>query len=101
MHRLTIASSFQMPENTLVRSVPCPECGDQMLWTQNAWRAGDTSSAAYQCHNGHVVDPTTTRQCPTYQTRSTLKPVKAASLLTIGRSSICAWAASMRSKGSR
>jgi predicted RNA-binding Zn-ribbon protein involved in translation (DUF1610 family) len=54
-----------MPENTLIRSAPCPECGDQMLWTQNAWRSGEASSAAYQCLNGHVVDPTTTRQCPT------------------------------------
>jgi predicted RNA-binding Zn-ribbon protein involved in translation (DUF1610 family) len=53
-----------MTENTLIRSVPCPECGAQMLWTQNAWRADDTSNAAYQCPNGHVVDPTTTRQCP-------------------------------------
>ena len=47
-------------ENTLIRSVPCPDCGDQMLWTQNAW---DTS-AAYRCVNGHVLDPATTRQCP-------------------------------------
>jgi predicted RNA-binding Zn-ribbon protein involved in translation (DUF1610 family) len=54
-----------MSENTLVRSAPCPECGEQMLWTQNAWRAADTSNAAYQCLNGHVVDPATTRQCPT------------------------------------
>jgi endogenous inhibitor of DNA gyrase (YacG/DUF329 family) len=53
-----------MLENTLIRSVPCPECGDQMLWTQNAWRANDTSNAAYRCLNGHVVDPATTRQCP-------------------------------------
>jgi predicted RNA-binding Zn-ribbon protein involved in translation (DUF1610 family) len=53
-----------MLENTLVRSVPCPECGDQMLWTQNAWKADDTSSAAYRCLSGHIVDPSTTKQCP-------------------------------------
>ena len=53
-----------MLDNTLIRSVPCPTCGAQMLWTQNAWRVGDTSNAAYQCLNGHVVDPDTTRQCP-------------------------------------
>lgn len=35
-----------------------------MLWTQNAWHAGDTHGAAYQCPNGHVVDPALTRQCP-------------------------------------
>jgi predicted RNA-binding Zn-ribbon protein involved in translation (DUF1610 family) len=47
-------------ENTLIRSSPCPECGDRMLWTQNAWQR----SAAYKCVNGHVLDPATTRQCP-------------------------------------
>jgi predicted RNA-binding Zn-ribbon protein involved in translation (DUF1610 family) len=53
-----------MNENTLIRSVPCPECGAEMLWTQNAWRADDTANAAYRCPNGHVVDPATTKQCP-------------------------------------
>jgi Zn ribbon nucleic-acid-binding protein len=53
-----------MTENTLIRSEPCPECRAEMLWTQNAWRTGDTTNAAYQCVNGHVLDPATTRQCP-------------------------------------
>jgi transposase len=35
-----------------------------MLWTQNAWAHGDNRAAAYQCPNGHVLDPDTTRQCP-------------------------------------
>jgi hypothetical protein len=52
-------------ENTLVRSSPCAECGAEMLWTQNAWKTGDTGRAAYCCLAGHVVDPSTTRQCPT------------------------------------
>ena len=52
-------------ENTLVRSAPCPECGADLLWTQNAWKTGDTARAAYRCLTGHVVDPSTTRQCPT------------------------------------
>lgn len=51
-------------ENTLVRSSPCSECGAEMLWTQNAWKTGDTGRAAYRCLGGHVVDPSTTRQCP-------------------------------------
>src|SRR6185503_89768 len=51
-------------ENTLIRSEPCPECGVDMLWTQNAWHAAGTSNAAYQCPNGHVIDPALTRQCP-------------------------------------
>lgn len=51
-------------ENTLVRSSPCPECGAEMLWTQNAWKTGDTGRAAYRCLTGHVTDPSTTRQCP-------------------------------------
>jgi hypothetical protein len=51
-------------ENTLVRSERCQQCGEVMLWSQNAWPAGDTYSAAYQCPNGHVVDPAMTRQCP-------------------------------------
>jgi hypothetical protein len=51
-------------DNTLLRSVPCEACGEPMLWTQSAWRTGDTGAAAYQCLNGHVVDPVLTRQCP-------------------------------------
>ena len=51
-------------ENTLVRSSPCPECGADMLWTQNAWKTGDTGRAAYRCMSGHVVNPSETRQCP-------------------------------------
>ena len=49
--------------NTLIRSQPCPECGADMLWTQNAW-PGDSVRAAYRCANGHVTDPALTRQCP-------------------------------------
>lgn len=51
-------------ENTLIRSERCAQCGENMLWTQNAWHAGDSHSAAYQCLNGHVLDPAETRQCP-------------------------------------
>src|SRR5688572_16849398 len=51
-------------ENTIVRSEPCPDCGSEMLWTQNAWPAGSEQSAAYRCLNGHLLDPSTTRQCP-------------------------------------
>jgi Zn ribbon nucleic-acid-binding protein len=51
-------------ENTLVRSVPCAVCGTELLWTQNAWRTNGHASAAYVCLNGHVVDPSETRQCP-------------------------------------
>jgi endogenous inhibitor of DNA gyrase (YacG/DUF329 family) len=51
-------------DNTLVRSIPCPECGAEMIWTQNAWKTGDTGRAAYRCLNGHAVDPALTRQCP-------------------------------------
>jgi len=54
-----------MKSNALIRSEPCRECGAEMLWTQNAWRAGDTVGAAYRCANGHVIDPALTRQCPT------------------------------------
>ena len=50
--------------NTLLRTGPCAECGGMMLWTQNAWAHGDNRAAAYQCPNGHVLDPQTTRQCP-------------------------------------
>jgi hypothetical protein len=35
-----------------------------MLWTQNAWKTGETGQAAYCCQNGHVVDPAQTPQCP-------------------------------------
>ena len=35
-----------------------------MLWTQNAWAHGDNRAAAYQCPNGHVIDPADTHQCP-------------------------------------
>ena len=53
-------------ENTLIRSAPCPHCGAQMLWTQNAAHEGSSGavSAAYRCANGHGLDPSTTRQCP-------------------------------------
>ncbi len=50
--------------NTIRRSAPCPDCGGEMLWTQNAWPAGSETSAAYRCVNGHVLDPSVTRQCP-------------------------------------
>ena len=32
--------------------------------TQNAWATNGHTDAAYRCGNGHVQDPTTTRQCP-------------------------------------
>ena len=51
--------------NVLLRSEPCAECGEMMLWTQNAWTHGDSRAAAYRCLNGHVLDPATTRECPT------------------------------------
>lgn len=35
-----------------------------MVWTQNAWKTGETGQAAYRCENGHVTDPSTTAQCP-------------------------------------
>lgn len=50
--------------NALLRTEPCAECGGMMLWTQNAWAHGDNRAAAYQCPNGHVIDPSTTHQCP-------------------------------------
>ena len=52
-------------KNAMVRSSPCVECGAELLWTQNAWKVGDTGHAAYCCQTGHVVDPSLTRQCPT------------------------------------
>jgi predicted RNA-binding Zn-ribbon protein involved in translation (DUF1610 family) len=51
-------------DNTLLRSAPCPDCGVELVWTQNAWPPGGESSAAYRCLNGHLVDPSLTRQCP-------------------------------------
>lgn len=36
-----------------------------MLWTQNAWAHGDSRAAAYVCLNGHMLDPSATRECPT------------------------------------
>ena len=51
--------------NALLRSAPCPECGEPMLWTQNTWARGDNRAAAYRCLNGHVLDPSSTRECPT------------------------------------
>ena len=51
--------------NVLLRSEPCAECGEMMLWTQNACTHGDSRAAAYRCPNGHVLDPATTRECPT------------------------------------
>ena len=48
----------------LTRSQPCPECGADVIWTQDAWKAGDTRSAAYICEAGHAIDPAQTRQCP-------------------------------------
>jgi predicted RNA-binding Zn-ribbon protein involved in translation (DUF1610 family) len=51
--------------NVLLRSEPCAECGEMMLWTQNAWADADNRAAAYRCLNGHVLDPATTRECPT------------------------------------
>jgi len=51
-------------QNPLIRSTPCAECGAEVLWTQNAWKTGDTGSAAYRCMSGHVLDPALTRQCP-------------------------------------
>jgi predicted RNA-binding Zn-ribbon protein involved in translation (DUF1610 family) len=61
---LRLAAAWSMTGNTLVRSEPCPDCGEAMLWTQNAWRSGTVTNAAYQCSKGHVIDPAQTRQCP-------------------------------------
>ena len=58
--------------NTLIRSWPCAECGGEMLWTQNAWKTGDTGRAAYRCQNDHVLDPALTRQCPSCGIHDTL-----------------------------
>jgi predicted RNA-binding Zn-ribbon protein involved in translation (DUF1610 family) len=51
-------------EYTIKRSASCPDCGAEMLWTQNAWHADSENRAAYRCLNGHVLDPSMTRQCP-------------------------------------
>jgi hypothetical protein len=51
-------------DTSLVRTQRCDQCGEPMLWTQNAWIAGGAHAAAYQCPNGHAVDPAWTRQCP-------------------------------------
>ena len=51
-------------ENTILRSAPCPDCGAELVWSQNAWPPVGGKSAAYRCLNGHVVHPSTTRQCP-------------------------------------
>ena len=51
-------------DNTITRSARCPECGSEMIWTQNAWPADAKVEAAYRCRQGHLVDPATTRQCP-------------------------------------
>jgi ribosomal protein S27AE len=51
-------------ESALIRSSPCSECGSELLWTQNAWKTREAGLAAYRCRNGHVVDPSLTRQCP-------------------------------------
>lgn len=51
-------------DNSLARTQRCDQCGEIMLWTQNAWVAGGVHAAAYQCANGHSVDPALTRQCP-------------------------------------
>jgi ribosomal protein S27E len=50
--------------NALIRSTRCADCGEEMLWTQNAWKTGEAGRAAYRCSNGHVLDPSLTRQCP-------------------------------------
>jgi predicted RNA-binding Zn-ribbon protein involved in translation (DUF1610 family) len=50
--------------NVLLRTEPCAECGGMMLWTQNAWAHGNNRAAAYQCPNGHVIDPADSHQCP-------------------------------------
>ena len=50
--------------DALRRLEPCPGCGTMMLWTQNAWVHEHSRAAAYQCMNGHVIDPEMTRECP-------------------------------------
>jgi predicted RNA-binding Zn-ribbon protein involved in translation (DUF1610 family) len=68
--------------DSLLRSEPCTECGEVMLWTQNAWSHGELRSAAYRCANGHVVDPQSTRQCPKCGVHDT-KPVEQRGVLFV------------------
>jgi predicted RNA-binding Zn-ribbon protein involved in translation (DUF1610 family) len=51
-------------ENTLIRTERCPECAEEMLWTQNAWPGDAHTEAAFRCRNGHLTDPAATKQCP-------------------------------------
>jgi len=60
----TSVNAMTPDPNTLRRTDPCSECGEMMLWTQNAWVRGDNRAAAYCCLNGHVIDPIETRECP-------------------------------------
>lgn len=62
--RVNYALDGGIMNNSLTRSSGCPECGSEMLWTQNAWKTGDSGKAAYRCENGHVIDPSLTPQCP-------------------------------------
>ena len=41
-------------ENTLIRTERCPECAEEMLWTQNAWPRDAHTEAAFRCRNGHL-----------------------------------------------
>jgi predicted RNA-binding Zn-ribbon protein involved in translation (DUF1610 family) len=63
-------------DNTLIRSQPCADCGEVMLWTQAAWTEADgapeAARAAYRCLRGHVLDPATTPQCPACGIHDTL-----------------------------
>jgi hypothetical protein len=69
-------------ENTLIRSVGCEQCGARMLWTQGAWPDSSgpgqaaTARAAYQCDNGHVLDPAETPQCPNCGLHDTTRAVE-------------------------
>jgi len=75
-------------ENTIVRSAPCPGCGRELVWTQHVWPPGDEARAAYRCLNGHVIDPSTTRQCPACGVHDTTL-LKAASHLQHFRCARC------------
>ena len=61
---------MDVSDNSLIRSLPCDQCGARMLWTQSAVSdpndpLGDRSArAAYTCLNGHILDPAQTPQCP-------------------------------------
>ena len=60
--------------NTLIRSSPCEVCGARMLWTQSAFTLSDGSThAAYECDNGHVIDPADTAQCPNCGLHDTIR----------------------------